>query len=181
MTIVGTPITPAGEDSYLSYDVADAFFSNRLGTATWDAATASDKTKALNLATAAIDAIGFSGYKLLSTQDRQFPRKYLPSSSIDPWGNTYSEDPYGYIYESSTVPQDVLDACCLEALALLKYHASDDPLNEDDLQAKGVSSFSQGKLSVSFRGRSTHSSTGLRSSEAYDLLKKYIGRRSDIR
>lgn len=166
---------------FTSLTAPDAFFATRLGTDVWDDASEADQTKALQMATVAIDKLEFSGYKLLSTQERQFPRKYLPSYSINPWGNTFTEDPYGYIYDSGTVPQDILDACCLEALSLLKYYATDDPLDEITLQEKGVSSFSQGKLSVSFRGRSSFAASGFRSSEAYDLLKKYINRRCDIR
>ena len=96
---------------FTSLTAPTAFFAIRLGTAAWDDATSADQTKALQMATYKIDSLDYQGYKLLSTQARQFPRKYVPTDSINPWGNLMSEDPYGYIYDSSTPPQFVLDAC----------------------------------------------------------------------
>lgn len=157
----------------------DAFFAKRLGT-TWAAASDADQTKALQMATAIIDNMAWQGHKLFSTQSRAFPRKYDPVDSINPWGNTYSEDPYGYIYDSDDVPQAVLDACCLVAQALLADAAAGS-MSERVLQEKGVSSFSQGKLSVSFVGGGGTSYGGLLCREAYDLLSPYMQRRGDIR
>lgn len=166
---------------FTSLTAPTAFFAIRLGTDAWDNATSADQTKALQMATYRIDSLDYQGYKLLSTQARQFPRKYVPTDSLNPWGNLMSEDPYGYIYDSSDIPQFVLDACCLEALALLEYHASTDPISEQDLIDKGVSSFSLGKLSMSFKGKSNAAAFGLRSQEAYDLLSPYLQRRGDFR
>lgn len=180
MAIVGTPIT-SSSGAYLTYATADLFFSDRIDSAVWDAATTANKTKSLKQATAIIDNMAWQGYKLLSTQDRAFPRKYDPTDSINPWGNTYSEDSWGYIYETDDVPQAVLDACCLIAQSLLSENSSTSAVSEKDLQEKGVSSFSLGKLSMSFRDGFDSSYAGLRSKEAYDLLSPYMQRRGDIR
>lgn len=179
MAIVGTPIT-SSSGAYLTYATADLFFSDRIDSAVWDAATTANKTKSLKQATAIIDNMAWQGYKLLSTQDRAFPRKYDPNDSTSPWGLTFSEDSWGYIYDSEDVPQAVLDACCLVAQALLADVAAGS-MSERALQEKGVSSFSQGKLSVSFVGGGGASYGGLLCREAYDLLSPYMQRRGDIR
>ena len=161
-----------------------AFFAKRLDAATWTAATAANQTIALQMATAKIDSLEYSGYKLLSTQTRAFPRKYSPTDSVNPWGNLLSEDSWGYIYDSDDVPQVVLDACCLEALKLLEYYSSTSVASKkrQDLIDQGVKSYSIGKLSESYGPGATGISTnGLRSREAYDLLALYINRRGDIR
>ena len=169
-----TPVS----DSYLeTIEAADAIFADRLGAANWDVASDSDKTKALQMATKAIDSGTYTGLKYLSTQARQFPRKYPrdPEVTADPWGGVINYDSYGYIYESTDVPDDVLLACALEALALIDYYSSSStsPIDEADLIAKGVKSFSLGKLSMSFGG-SFALQSGFRSKEAFDLLDKYI-------
>lgn len=136
----------------------------------------------LQRATKIIDSLTFSGYKLLSTQGREFPRKYDPTYSINPWGNTYSEDSWGYIYDSSDVPDEVEEACCEEALALYDLYSSSANTKRQALQEQGVTSYSIGPLSETF-GTSNSSTKymGLHSQRAYDLLLKYLGRRADIR
>lgn len=169
-----TPVT----DSYLAtIELADAIFAKRLGAASWTAASSADKAKALQMATASIDSQTYAGMKYLSTQARQFPRKYPrdPEVTADPWGGVINYDSYGYVYESTDVPDDVLLACALEALALIDYYSSSStsPIDEVDLIAKGVKSFSLGKLSMSFGG-SFALQSGFRSKEAFDLLDKYV-------
>jgi len=169
-------------DAYLTtLQLADAFFATKLGANAWDDAAEADQIKALQMATAKIDSLSFQGYKLLSTQARAFPRKYVPSDSINPWGNLMSEDPYGYIYDSSTPPQFVLDACCWEALALLKFYSDDDWQERHDKQSQGVSSASNPSGSESYLAGSATARQGLKSQEAYDLLSPYIERRGNIR
>jgi len=163
------------EDSYLeTIEAADAIFAKRLGAANWTAASSADKAKALQMATAVIDSGTYTGLKYLSTQARQFPRKYAgdPNDVEDPWGGVVNYDNYGYIYESTSVPDEVLLACCLEALALINYYTNADPIDEADLMAKGYKSFSLGDLSATF-GSSVSLQSGFHSKEAYDLLEKY--------
>lgn len=169
---------------FTSLTAPDAFFAIRLGADTWTAATDANKTKALQMATWEIDNLPLQGFALLSTQARAFPRKYLPTDSSNPWGNTHSEDPYGYIYESSSVPQVVLDACCLEALALLDFHSSTSTAMKARKSRidQGVKSYSLGDRSESYGVAATGNSTfDLKSKGAYDLLSSYIDRRGDIR
>lgn len=160
-------------DSYLTtIELADAIFAKRLGAASWTAASSADKAKALQMATAAIDALTYSGYKQSDTQDRQFPRMH----KFDPdYYSPYTTSPtYSVAGDCVTLdtPGDVLLACALEALALIEYYANTSPIDESDLISKGVKSFSLGKLSMSFGGSQSLQS-GFRSKEAYDLLEKY--------
>lgn len=175
-----TPTT-ASSEMYLSITEADTFFAAILGTDAWDDATESDQTKALKMATVKIDNLPLQGFKLLSTQARAFPRKYSPADSINPWGNLLSEDPWGYVYDSSEVPQFVLDACCWEALYLLKFYADDDWQERRDRQAQGVASSSDPSGSESYLQGASTARCGLLSQEAFDLLSPYIERRGNIR
>ena len=165
-------------DSYIgTVEAADLIFAKRLDVASWTAASSADKAKALQIATATIDSQTYTGLKYLSTQARQFPRKYPrdPEVTSDPWGGVINYDSYGYVYESTDVPDEVLLACALEALALIDYYSSSstNPIDEADLIAKGVKSFSLGKLSMSFGG-SFALQSGFRSKEAFDILNKYV-------
>jgi len=128
-------------------------------------------------ATRIIDALPLQGYKLLSSQDRQFPRKYAPSYPLSwsPWGSMVTEDAYGYIYMSSSVPQDVIDACCDEAVSLYVFYSDADKLERQDLIDAGVQSTSLGgQISETFGSSRIDRYHGLHSKKAYQLLEKYI-------
>ena len=127
-------------------------------------------------ATKAIDRLPLAGFKLLDSQDLQFPRKYPPSDHASPWGSTITADAYGYIYLSSDVPQDILDACLLEAIALYSENASAAATKRAELQDQGVKSYSNGKLSETYGPRGGGNSYGIRSPEAWRILSKYIAR-----
>lgn len=166
-----TPVS----DSYLeTIEAADAILATRLDAASWTAASSADKAKALQMATATIDSQTYTGLKYLSTQARQFPRKYAgdPNDVEDPWGGVVNYDNNGYIYESTSVPDKVLMACCLEALALIDYYSNTDPIDESDMIARGIKSFTLGKLSMSFSGSASLQS-GFHSKEAFDMLEEY--------
>jgi hypothetical protein len=161
---------------YVVYTAADTFWAEYPSTvtATWTALSTANKTAYLVMATKAIDALDFKGFKYLSTQERQFPRKYILDPNYQsPWGLTLSIDAYGYCYESS-VPTVVTDACCWEAKALAEHYASSSSTSRKTLQDQGVKSFSIGDLSESFGGKSTAAASGLQSSEAFGLVQKYI-------
>ena len=173
-------------------DVANSYFTTEVLFETWigddprasaialKAASATVQAWYLQRATRMIDSIFYQGHKLLSTQAREWPRKFLASDAPSPWGLTYNIDTYRYIYESDDVPQYVLDACAEEAIALYTHYSttSKDPRS---LQDQGVTSFSLGDLSMSFKpGAGRSELAGLYSQEAYDLLSPYIARRCDI-
>lgn len=82
--------------NYCTIVEAQTYFDGRLGTDAWDSATDTEKTKALTMATRAIDRLNYIGIRNSSSQDNQFPR-----------------------FDDTSYPQDIMDACAELALALL--------------------------------------------------------------
>jgi hypothetical protein len=121
-------------------------------------------------ATRIIDSLPFKGqtYYDIGTgtehQERQFPRW------ID--GTAYNETSTG---DGAEVPQDIIDACCEEAIALYAHYADTDHQERLDLQAQGVKSYSLGGgYSETFGLSGNVKQKGLLSREGYGLLKGYI-------
>ena len=174
MTVTPYVLQPAADTYWEEYPSAV--------TTTWDALSDANKTAYLVMATKAIDAIDFKGFKYLSTQDRAFPRKYLLGDYYEsPWGLTLSIDAYGYAYESD-VPDAVTEACCWEAKALAELYASTSRTSRKALQEQGVVSYSMGDLSETFgAGKASNASyVGLQSRDAFKLIDKYIERSSNL-
>lgn len=135
------------------------------------AAEAAVQTWYLQRATRNIDQLPFIGYKYLDTQELQHPRKYVADpEKISPWGKTLSEDMYGYVYDEA-VPEVIQVATVEEALALYTDYTSTATVSESSLQAKGVASFSLGKLSMSFVPGSASRYGPLKSKDAYNMIK----------
>lgn len=153
--------TPVSDSYIFTVEEADAFFANRLGVSAW---TGPNKAKALQMATAAIDALPLRGrkYMLDGSQDRQFPREYRGGYDM----NMLTGD--------AEVPQAVKDACCLEALALLEAQGTS---TRRTLQEQGVQSYQiPGIISETFAPGAATRNYGLQSPEAYRYLSKYIAR-----
>ena len=85
---------------YLDETEAQTYFDTVLFTNVWDSATSEERLKALLMATRIIDRLNYFGSKVSESQEHQFPRTD---------GSNYD----------STVPQQIKDACCEIALALL--------------------------------------------------------------
>ena len=105
-------------------------------------------------ATRKIDGLNLAGKKVLTTQVNQFPRIYTK--------------PDGTEYTQSAVPEDVKQACCEEALAILKYGNT----SRYKLKLEGVANFSVGSISETFDGKVS----ALLSKEAVRIMKKYLGK-----
>lgn len=152
-------------DSYVStIEEADAFFAKRLGADAW---SGNDRAKALQMATAAIDALPLRGrkYMLDGSQVRQFPREYRDGYDMDE------------LTGDAKVPQVVKDACCMEALALLQFFADTDRIDRKVMAEDGVKSYNLGGVYAENLGLSNADKHhGLISSEAYRLLAKHIAR-----
>lgn len=160
---------------FATVQLCNAVLAKRLGTASWTAATTANKIIAIQMATSNIDSLNYSGLKYLSTQDRQFPRKYiLDPDAFSPYGDIINVDQYGYCYESTDVPDTVLLACALEALALIEFYATSTAAKRKTLQDQGVKSYSIGPLSETFGGSGSALIGDLKSAEAYGLLEKYM-------
>ena len=105
-------------------------------------------------ATRKIDGLNLAGKKVLTTQVNQFPRVYTK--------------PDGTEYTQTAVPEDVKQACCEEALAILKYGNT----SRYKLKLEGVANFSVGSISETFDGKTP----ALLSKEAARIMKKYLGK-----
>ena len=128
-------------------------------------------------ATKIIDSLNYSGYKLLSTQARAFPRKYqISDDETYPYGDVnILIDTYGYGYISTDPPQPILDACVEEAIAIYNFYSTITNTTRQDLQNQGVTSFTIGKLSETYGVSKIGTVTqGLRSLDAYNLIEPYL-------
>ena len=136
-----------GIDAYIQVSAAQAWLTTHVvNIAAWTANSAS-QVAALVEASDTIDALPLKGCKYADniTQPRAFPR--IPESAA--YGRMPS-DPLADLYISmqfdwGTVPQEVLDACCLEALEILKQGSS----GRRTLREQGVKSFSIGGKELS--------------------------------
>jgi hypothetical protein len=180
MSIIATPIF-AGTDTYVSWNEAQTYFSLD-PRATVFVALSSGMLWYLQRATKIFAAIPFQGFRLLSTQEIEFPRKYEYQSLPSPYyGSIVLVDDLGYIYEGTTVPQKVKDACCEEALALYLFLADTDRTERQTMQRDGVKSYSLGGDYSETLGPSVVDRFyGLHSKEAYDLIEPYIRNSSKI-
>jgi len=154
-----------GVNSYVTLDEAEQYFSERLYTDEWDNADAITKEKALITACRRIERLTFKGLKVDETQILSFPRMYpnvgTPVSKERGFNLDFS---IGFI-EQEDVPQEVKNAQCEEALALLKYGNS----TRAKLQEQNVVKVDFGSVSEEYKGLGK-----LFSKEAYELLKPYI-------
>ena len=145
------PLTP-----YLTAIEAQVYFDERLNTECWDDSLEADQEKALKQATRAIDKINYRGAKTSSTQERQFPRD-----------------------SDTEVPQDVLEAVCEEALALLEGIDARQEFENLGMVAQGIANV---RSTYNRESLPPHTLVGLVSSDAYMKLKPYIkdGKTFDI-
>lgn len=120
-------------------------------------------------ATKAIDALSFKGqtYYDIGTgeneQERQFPRW------ID--GQAYAETDSG---DGAEVPQEVIDACCEEAIALYAFYSDSDRTDRKTMKDDGVQNYNLGGVYSEALGKSHLDKHGLMSSEARRLLSGYL-------
>lgn len=91
-----------GVNSYVSDTDAGAYFDDRLYASDWVSASPGDQEKALIMARRLIDQQQFTGERTSADQLLAWPRTGIVS------------------VDSSTVPQDVVDAQCELALALIR-------------------------------------------------------------
>ena len=133
-------------DAYVTTPEATTWLTAHLVSITaWTAAIAAQKAAALLEASDNIDSLPLKGCKYADdiSQARAFPR--YPDRA----GQAIGSDETNFQSETdySEVPQEVKDACCLEALELLKQGAS----GRRGMREQGVKSYSiAGKLSETF-------------------------------
>ena len=103
-------------NSYATAAEGDSYFDGRLFTTAWTAATTGTKEAALVFATTLIDAqFRFSGYRLLNSQQLQWPRQQCPdpdrliNGSSNPLSSALVSNE-GFL-PSNAVPKLVITAC----------------------------------------------------------------------
>jgi hypothetical protein len=144
---------------YVEVVDADKYFSTRPFSNDWLEASDEDKLSCSTLAQRHIDSLPLVGRKLDYTQANQFPRYYASENVTDD---------FEFIYNTTTIPQEVQDAVCEEAFAILKYMDQE----RFRLREQGVVTASRGGLSESYE---TYEPLGvLLSSEATRLMQDWI-------
>jgi len=152
------------ENSYISLEDAEDYFEMRLNNSDWNETTDVDKKKALITATKRIDYLNFIGRKSSSNQPLEFPRVYSHSPNY-----FFPED---QSIVSGTKPQQLLDATCEEALALIKQNNKLEEKLQDGIEKESIGDTSRTYNSdvVKFKQQGR----GLVSPEAKSLLRGYI-------
>jgi len=154
--------------AYATITEANEYFATRLYSDAWDNANATDRTKALEMASRDIDRLNFAGYK--HTAWLLYDADACPCESAlrDAEASQEAQFPRG---QDTDVPNDIKIACMEIALARLD---GVDP--DQELQNLGV--ISEGFASV----RTTydrdwsldHIRAGIASATAWRFLKPYI-------
>lgn len=147
----GTDIAPGGltaQSPYVTVLGADEYFNDRLNSQAWDLAESNDKTRALKTATKYINRLNFIGTKTDSNQPHQFPRG----------GDT-------------EVPQDVKDACCEIAYALIDGIDIEKERENLDMVSQG---FGGVKSTYAREMKPAHILAGIPSIVAWNLLLPYL-------
>ena len=142
-----TPIVNT-EDYYGSIVRAEQYFSERLGTRAWDTAIILDRTKALLMATRAIDRLNFAGDKSVSTQALQFPRG-----------------------DDTTIPVDVEFACYELALVFLDGIDLEQEANSVNVASDA---FSGVRTTYDADTYAEHMRAGIPSIVAWQYLKPFL-------
>lgn len=140
---------------YASMSYATAYFGDRLRTGPWDNATVPDQSKALKMATRAIDNLNFAGHKTDQTTTDGLP-------------NQVNQFPRG---DDTIVPDEVSQACCELALALLDR--VDPNFEIENLQNTSVG-VGEGRISRDTSYVQEHIRAGIPSIQAYLLLKPFM-------
>lgn len=133
---------------YGSIEGGDIYFGTRLRSDAWDNSSDIDKTKALSMATRAIEKLNFSGDRAVSTQELQFPR----GADI-------------------SVPEPIEFAAYELALMYLQGYdiqsLRDDARVQSDKFAEAATTYRPALVE-------DHLLAGIISQEAWDLLKPYL-------
>lgn len=133
---------------YLTSEEAQEYFDGRLNTEVWEDATEENKEKALTMATRILNRLNYLGDKTDSAQENQFPR-----------------------FADSVIPQNILDACCEIALALLD---GVDPELEYENLLMVQQSFDVVKTTYDRSMVQEHIIAGVPSIVAWRLIRPYL-------
>lgn len=135
-------------EAYLTIEEAQEYFENRLNSQTWFDAEPNNQLVSLKTATKYIDRLNYNGSKTLEAQYHQFPRG----------GDTY-------------VPQDIKDACCEIAIALLDGVDIEKERENLDMVSQGYGNV---RSTYERSMKPAHILAGIPSIVAWHLLLPYL-------
>lgn len=154
-----SPELEAGTNTFTSLEDADIFFTERPEADLWDAYTDNEKARALVTAFRGMNKLRYAGVRTESDQ-------------VGAWPRVGMEDEEGTPLAEDEVPEFVMHAQCLEALARLQSSGGQSS-QRSQLQAQGVTKFILGDLSETYDLSKTRSKHVI-SPEAFLLLKPYL-------
>ena len=124
-----------GTNSYIDVADANTYFADAIHAEVWEVATPDDKAKALVTATRYLDRQKWNGSKY---QD-------APTQVLD-WPRSGLTDAEGNEVDETAVPQEILDATCELALALLANPA----LQDQDSTGSNIKKMKAGSVELEF-------------------------------
>jgi hypothetical protein len=139
MPTLTTTSGSASANSYVSLSDAVTFFESWLNADAWDAADDTNREKALVMAAKQLQRENWIGQRATTTQALAWPR--TGAEKPDSYGG-WTDFGWAAHYETTEIPQEVKDAQCLLALALLNGYGQTG--------GSTVKSFSADGFSVSF-------------------------------
>jgi hypothetical protein len=151
---------------YATSEEAAAYFADRLHSEVWDAADTDNRTKALKTATVAIDRLRFVGQRhavYVAVQAGATAEAILASVATQVLEFPRDSD--------EEIPQDIKNACCEEALALLDGKDPDQELEDLAVISQGYSSV---RVTVDRSFTQEHLNAGIVSPRAWRFLKPYL-------
>jgi len=135
-------------DIYGSIVLANTYFGERLDSRVWEVTAIGDRTKALIMATRAIDRLNFAGEKYLASQTLQFPRE-----------------------TDTSVPAAILEACYECAIAFLD--GVDMGLEQENLGVV-AHAYSGARTTYNEHFSQDHIRAGIPSAAAWQLLMPFL-------
>jgi len=132
--------------------LADSYFENIVGSQLWDDAEDPLKLRALCHATKILNTLNWVGVPDAWDQENCFPR-------------------HGLLSGSSQVPQDVQEACCDIALALLNDINPDESIEDIAVTSQSYSSI---RVSYDRSMVQEHIAAGVPSATAWKKIKPYL-------
>lgn len=158
---------------YATISEADTYFAGRLHTQPWDSADTATRNKALIQATRAIDDLRFIGvrHSVWLAQEAEAEADEILSAVAD----QELEFPRG---SDEEVPEDIVIACCEEALSLLDGKDAEQELEDLSVVSQGYSSV---RSTYDRTFSQEHLNAGIVSSRAWKKLKPYLQEGRDFR
>lgn len=144
-------ISGVSANSYITVSDADSYFSLHLdGSAYWSSLPTATKQAALAQATNRLDMETYVGRPTNSNQRLQWPRSFVVDRNQYPNQDILESMGGQYYIPSDSIPKELQDAVCEQALHYLKVQAGDYTVDENDLET--LSAYKIGPIDVTIKG-----------------------------